>query len=144
MAANNKKTTAYDDNDEKNNDRKEFNNEDKNNDSSGSSGNEVMAEWIVRAQLKIKQPKRKKAASFGSSDCGANRSSGSPCRIIYKWTSADEKNQEHVKNNVDTTRTTTSINEKVRKQIAAFLSLFQHTTNEKTETDKEKCLFAFF
>lgn len=55
--------------------------------SGGSSGNEVTAEWIVRAQLKIIQPKKKKAASFASGDCGARRSTGSPCRIIYKWTS---------------------------------------------------------
>lgn len=69
------------------------NKEDKNNDSS-SSGNEVTAEWVVRAQLKITKPKKKKAASFASGDCGARRSSGSPCRVIYKWTS-DGKSQDH-------------------------------------------------
>ena len=75
---------------ERNGDNK---NEDKNNESS-SSGNEMTAEWIVRAQLKITQPK-KKAASFTGSDCGARRSSGSPCRVIHKWTS-DGKNQDHL------------------------------------------------
>lgn len=59
--------------------------------SSGSS-NEVTAEWIVKAQLRITQPK-KKAASFGTSDCGTRRTSGSPCRVIYKWDS-DPKNQD--------------------------------------------------
>lgn len=62
--------------------------------SSGSSGNDVTAEWIVRAQLKISQPKKKKASSFTSGDCGASRSSGSPCRVIYKWTS-DAKNHNN-------------------------------------------------
>lgn len=60
---------------------------------SSSSGNEVTAEWIVRAQLKITQPK-KKAASFGTGDCGARRSSGSPCRVVYKWNSSDGKSQD--------------------------------------------------
>jgi hypothetical protein len=59
--------------------------------SSGSSNNDVTAEWIVRAQLKILKPKKKKASSFSSGDCGASRSSGSPCRIVYQWTS-DAKN----------------------------------------------------
>lgn len=59
---------------------------------SSGSGNEVTAEWIVKAQLKIVQPK-KKAASFGTGDCGANRSTGSPCRVVYKWNS-DAKNQD--------------------------------------------------
>lgn len=78
---------------------------DKNGDESGgSSGNEVTAEWIVRAQLKITQPKKKKAASFASGDCGARRSSGSPCRIVYKWTSdetklKEEKQTKSLKNN---------------------------------------------
>lgn len=62
--------------------------------SGGSSGNEVTAEWIVRAQLKISQPKKKKAASFATGDCGSRRSSGSPCRIIYKWTSEELKPNE--------------------------------------------------
>lgn len=76
--------------------------------SSGSS-NEVTAEWIVRAQLKISQPK-KKAASFGTADCGAHRSTGSPCRVVYKWNS-DVKSQEqasktrqNVKNNSEKVR----------------------------------------
>lgn len=60
--------------------------------SSGSSGNDVTAEWIVRAQLKISKPKKKKASSFSSGDCGASRSSGSPCRVIYKWTSDARNN----------------------------------------------------
>lgn len=60
-------------------------------DSSGSS-NEVTAEWIVKAQLKISQPK-KKASSFGTGDCGARRSTGSPCRVVYKWNS-DLKSQD--------------------------------------------------
>lgn len=70
---------------------------DKNGDESGGSSgsNEVTAEWIVRAQLKITQPKKKKkAASFASGDCGARRSSGSPCRIVYKWTSDETKLKE--------------------------------------------------
>lgn len=67
------------------------NDDDEKAESSGSS-NEVTAEWIVRAQLKITQPK-KKAASFGTADCGARRSSGSPCRVVYKWNS-DGKSQE--------------------------------------------------
>lgn len=54
-------------------------------DGSSSSG-EITAEWIVKAQLKITQPK-KKAASFGSGDCGARRSTGSPYRNVYKWKS---------------------------------------------------------
>lgn len=58
---------------------------------SSSSGGEVTAEWIVKAQLKISQPK-KKAASFGTGDCGAKRATGSPCRVVYKWNS-DGKNQ---------------------------------------------------
>lgn len=58
-----------------------------------SSSGEVTAEWIVKAQLKITQPKKKKAASFGTGDCGANRSTGSPCRVVYKWNS-DGKSQE--------------------------------------------------
>lgn len=56
------------------------------------SSDDVMAEWIVKAQLRIMQPK-KKAASFGTGDCGARRSSGSPCRVVYKWNS-DNKSQE--------------------------------------------------
>lgn len=65
---------------------------DKNGDeASSASSNEVTAEWIVKAQLRITQPK-KKAASFGTSDCGARRASGSPCRVIYKWNS--EKSQD--------------------------------------------------
>lgn len=56
------------------------------------SSDEVTAEWVVRAQLKISQPK-KKAASFGTGDCGARRSSGSPCRVVYKWNS-DLKSQD--------------------------------------------------
>ena len=67
------------------------NGDDEKADSSGSS-NEVTAEWIVRAQLKIVQPK-KKAASFGTGDCGARRSTGSPCRVVYKWNS-DLKSQD--------------------------------------------------
>lgn len=66
---------------------------DRNEESSSSGGNEVTAEWIVRAQLKITQPK-KKATSFGTGDCGARRHSGSPCRIVYKWNS-DGKSQDH-------------------------------------------------
>lgn len=66
---------------------------DKNGDESSSSSNDVTAEWIVRAQLKISQP-RKKAASFGKGDCGARRSSGSPCRVVYKWNSEDAKIQD--------------------------------------------------
>lgn len=66
--------------------------DDKNGDESSVSSNEVTAEWIVRAQLKITQPK-KKSASFGTGDCGARRSSGSPCRVVYKWNS-DSKSQE--------------------------------------------------
>jgi hypothetical protein len=50
------------------------------------SSDEVTAEWIVKAQLRITQPK-KKAASFGTGDCGARRSTGSPCRVVYKWNS---------------------------------------------------------
>lgn len=57
---------------------------------SSSSGNEMTAEWVVKAQLKITQPK-KKAASFTTSDCGARRATGSPCRIVYKWSSDDKK-----------------------------------------------------
>lgn len=61
--------------------------------SSGSSGHDVTAEWIVRAQLKIKQPKKKKASSFSSGDCAESKSSGSPCHIVYKWTT-DANNLE--------------------------------------------------
>lgn len=67
-------------------------NVDRNRGESSGSSNDVTAEWIVRAQLKISQPKKKKASSFSSGDCGASRSSGSPCRIVYKWTS-DVKNE---------------------------------------------------
>lgn len=62
-----------------------------------ASSDEVTAEWIVKAQLRITQPK-KKATSFGDSDCGARRSSGSPCRVIYKWNS--EKSQDRARKNV--------------------------------------------
>lgn len=62
---------------------------------SSSSGGEVTAEWIVKAQLKIIKPK-KKAASFGTGDCGAKRSTGSPCRVVYKWNS-DEQSKEKTK-----------------------------------------------
>lgn len=55
------------------------------------SSDEVTAEWIVKAQLRITQPK-KKASSFGTGDCGARRSSGSPCRVVYKWNS--DKSQD--------------------------------------------------
>lgn len=93
-------------------------NVDKNGDESSSGGsNEVTAEWIVRAQLKITQPKKKKAASFGSSDCGARRSSGSPCRIVYKWTSDETtKTQEEKQTKSLTTNSTnnnTNCGEKV-------------------------------
>lgn len=71
---------------------------------SSGSGNEVTAEWIVKAQLKIVQPK-KKAASFGTGDCGANRSTGSPCRVVYKWNS-DAKSQDRA--------TTTTTRQNVR------------------------------
>lgn len=70
------------------------NGDDEKADSSGSS-NEVTAEWVVRAQLKISQPK-KKASSFGTGDCGARRSTGSPCRVVYKWNS-DLKSQDRPK-----------------------------------------------
>lgn len=79
--------------------------EDKNNES--SSGNEVTAEWIVRAQLKLSKSKKKKASSFGHGDCGARRSTGSPCRVVYKWNS-DGKNQDQSK-----ARRQNSYNEKV-------------------------------
>ena len=62
-------------------DKKGDSSDDKN--SSNGSSNEVMAEWVVRAQLKIKQPK-KKASSFGNGDYN-NRES--PCRVTYKWNS---------------------------------------------------------
>jgi hypothetical protein len=77
---------------------------------SSSSGNEVTAEWIVRAQLKITQPKRK-AASFGTGDCGAQRSTGSPCRVVYKWNS-DGKSQER---STATRRNVKNSSEKVRE-----------------------------
>jgi hypothetical protein len=72
-------------------------------DEGNSSGNEITAEWIVRAQLKIVKPK-KKAASFGASDCCT--SDNSPCRIIYKWNSEEpvQANKKNVK----------ILNEKVR------------------------------
>jgi hypothetical protein len=59
---------------------------------SGSSSNEeVTAEWIVTAKLKINS-KPKKASSFGIGDCGAKRSmTGSPCRVVYKWNSDEKK-----------------------------------------------------
>lgn len=60
---------------------------------SSGSGNEVTAEWVVKAQLKITQPTKKKASSFGTGDCGARRSTGSPCRVVYKWNS-DSKSQD--------------------------------------------------
>jgi len=71
------------------------NGDEKGHESSGGSSNEVTAEWIVRAQLKITQPKKKKASSFGIGDCGARRKSGSPCRVVYKWNSnSDRASQE--------------------------------------------------
>lgn len=69
----------------------------KNGDESSGSSNDVTAEWIVRAQLKISQPK-KKAASFGTGDCGARRSSGSPCRVVYKWNSEAAQSQDRRRN----------------------------------------------
>lgn len=80
------------------------------NEESSSSGNEVTAEWIVRAQLKITQPK-KKAASFGTSDCGARRSSNSPCRVVYKWNS-DAKSQDR---SSSTRRSDKNSSQKVRE-----------------------------
>jgi hypothetical protein len=56
--------------------------------------NEISAEWIVRAQLKIHNSK-KKSSSFGSNDCCINKSSDSPCRVVYNWHS-DERNQDRV------------------------------------------------
>lgn len=55
--------------------------------------NEIAAEWIVRAQLKIHNP-RKKASSFDASDCSGHnkRSTDSPCRVVYNWHS-DEANR---------------------------------------------------
>lgn len=82
--------------------------------SSGSSGNDVTAEWIVKAQLKISKPKKKKASSFSSGDCGASRSSGSPCRIVYKWTS-DAKNYNNDQKTDQSVRD--SHNEKVSEEI---------------------------
>ncbi|KAG5679043.1 hypothetical protein PVAND_008643 [Polypedilum vanderplanki] len=76
------------------------------NESGSSSGNEMTAEWVVKAQLKITQPK-KKAASFTTSDCGA-RSTGSPCRIIYKWTSDESKAHLTGKNQTEKTLKTRS------------------------------------
>lgn len=84
--------------------------------SSGDSG-EVCAEWIVSAKLKITQPK-KKAASFGTGDCGAKRSTGSPCRVVYKWNSV-EKSQER---------------EKVRKFEEEFEEFFEEK-NQKHHFD---------
>jgi hypothetical protein len=70
---------------------------------SSSSGNEMTAEWIVKAQLKITQPK-KKAASFTTSDCGAKRSTGSPCRVVYKWTSDETQAHLNTKNYIEKVR----------------------------------------
>lgn len=71
------------------------------NNESSSSGNEMTAEWIVKAQLTIKKPK-KKALSFNASDCGARRSKGSPCRVIYKWSSdAKDSSQQQQQNLTD-------------------------------------------
>lgn len=67
--------------------------------SGGSSGNEVSAEWIVRAQLKITPMKKKKAASFTTGDCGARRSDGSPCRVVYKWESENVGKEKPPTNN---------------------------------------------
>lgn len=84
---------------------------DKNGDGEGSSGSstEAVAEWVVKAKLKISQPK-KKAASFGTGDCGARRSTGSPCRVVYKWNS-EPKNHDRP---TETRRNAKISSEKVR------------------------------
>lgn len=81
-------------------------------DESSSSG-EITAEWIVRAQLKITQPPKKKAASFGTGDCGAHRATGSPCRVVYKWNS-DPKSQDRI-GTTATRRNVRNVSEKVRR-----------------------------
>jgi hypothetical protein len=90
---------------------------------SSSSGNEMTAEWIVKAQLRITQPK-KKAASFTTSDCGANRSTGSPCRVIYKWTSDESKAQL---NSLHSEKVRVKL-EEMRFNCNPFLSSSSHPT----------------
>ncbi|XP_070494497.1 uncharacterized protein [Chironomus tepperi] len=94
------------------------NNEERNgggdNNESSSSGNEMTAEWIVKAKLTISKPK-KKAQSFNASDCGARRSKGSPCRVVYKW-SSDGKDQAQQQN---LTNTITEKSLKTRPQPTA-------------------------
>jgi len=94
------------------------NNEERNgsgeNNESSSSGNEMTAEWIVKAKLTISKPK-KKAQSFNASDCGARRSRGSPCRVVYKWSSSDGKDQAQQQN------LTNIITEKVRLKEVGFM-----------------------
>lgn len=90
--------------------------------------NEIAAEWIVRAQLKIHNP-RKKASSFGASDCcgsgEAKRSTDSPCRVVYNWHS-DEKSQDRAGANSRHKNTTS---EKVREEKCVRVpeSTFRHT-----------------
>lgn len=83
-----------------------------------ASSDEVTAEWIVKAQLRITQPK-KKAASFGDSDCGARRSSGSPCRVTYKWNSVKSQDRpdaarKNVKNSSE------KVSERERKSFSTL------------------------
>lgn len=73
--------------------------------------NEISAEWIVRAQLKIHNSK-KKSSSFTANDCCLNNSSDSPCRVVYNWHS-DEKNQDRVE--AITCSTKNNLSEKVTK-----------------------------
>lgn len=90
-----------------------------NNNESSSSGNEMTAEWIVKAKLTITKPK-KKALSFNASDCGARRSKGSPCRVVYKW-SSDGKDQAQQQNLANI------ITEKVRlKEVCLFFFPASH------------------
>jgi hypothetical protein len=94
------------------------------------SGNEVTAEWIVKAQLKICQPK-KKAASFGSSDCGARRSSDSPCRVVYKWNS-DEKSQERsTASRQNIKNSSQKVRKKARKERKFSMQFFSQHRRER-------------
>lgn len=91
------------------------------NNESSSSGNELTAEWVVKAQLTISKPK-KKAFSFNASDCGARRSKGSPCRVVYKWSSdGKDESQKNILVNTEKVRE--------REDLCNFLIYFLSSTS---------------
>lgn len=86
---------------------------------SSGSGNEVTAEWIVKAQLKIVQPK-KKASSFGTGDCGAKRSTGSPCRVVYKWNSDAKSQDRATATRLNVSNSSEKVSEGEREKVFRF------------------------